>query len=304
MAADVAQPDEAPTLTPTQRLHLEVHGYVVLECVLSESEVAALRDKVYELEEDFHSDGPVKAAAQNETPWFGGTQSPGWDSQARKHFYLGQTRDYFRVDNLPHLAPCFLDYVTHPVITGAARDAVGGAIRLEQSDAHLSRLKNSGEPVYDWHRGGSNQAATQYHSLYHYPFVKALTNLTDLGADDGGTSVIVGSHKLDDDAVPAVIAAATEGPPGALVHQVVAPAGSMLLFFESLLHSPGNNRSGRDRMFIVGGFTTTIHQPCEGYWPALSLRDQVDAETWTLLEGTWGYRWTSQARPLSAFASG
>ena len=29
--------------------------------------------------------------------------------------------------------------------------------------------------------------------LFHYSFVKTLTNLTDLGPDDGGTVVIAGS---------------------------------------------------------------------------------------------------------------
>ena len=59
--------------------------------------------------------------------------------------------------------------------------------------------------------------------------MKCLTNLTDLGPDDGGTTVIAGSRKMVDISENLLIKAVKERPE--LRHQVVAPAGSTLLFF-------------------------------------------------------------------------
>ena len=40
-------------------------------------------------------------------------------------FFTSTTWDFFRIDNLPHLAACFRDYVTNPKIVGLAEYAVG-----------------------------------------------------------------------------------------------------------------------------------------------------------------------------------
>jgi hypothetical protein len=63
--------------------------------------------------------------------------------------------------------------------------------------------------------------------LIHCNFVKTLTNLTELGPEDGGTVVIAGSHRMP--LPPADLIALAEADPS-LVHQIVAPAGSTLLF--------------------------------------------------------------------------
>ena len=63
--------------------------------------------------------------------------------------------------------------------------------------------------------------------LIHCNFVKTLTNLTELGPEDGGTVVIAGSHRMP--LPPADLIALAEADPS-LVHQIIAPAGSTLLF--------------------------------------------------------------------------
>lgn len=84
--------------------------------------------------------------------------------------------------------------------------------------------------------------------LFHCSFVKTLTNLTELGPDDGGTVVVAGSHKLDLP-VEEMVACAYADP--SLIHLVVAPAGSTLLFAETLVHATGRIRSERERAIIV-----------------------------------------------------
>ena len=290
-------------LTPAQRLHLEAFGYVVIEGALAADETAALLDRTLELEADFHADGPVRAAGQAGIPW-GAPNGPtdDWDPCRRTHWYSGRTREYFRVDNLPHLDDAFLAYATHPRLVAMAEEAVGGEVRLEQSDAHI--VRRSPDPSappsgFGFHRGGSCRMSYVLDGLYHYPFVKTLTNLTDLGPDDGGTTVIAGSHKFDDEAVADAIALAKADPTHPLVHAVVAPAGSTLLFFESLIHSGGLMRSDRDRVFVVAGYTPTHYQAWEGYEPAPELRDRVGADVWRFLSGEAGWRWKPRPRDLT-----
>ena len=114
-------------------------------------------------------------------------------------------------------------------------------------------------PQYGWHRGATpgnlppllslpplphsplalsrmnavsaGEASHERGELIHCNFVKTLTNLTELGPDDGGTCLIAGSHRMP---LPPheLIQLAEEDP--SLIHQVVAPPGSALLFGETL----------------------------------------------------------------------
>ena len=264
-----------PALTPAQRLHLEVYGYVVLENLLTQAEIAALLEGIYRIEADFQRTG----------------QLPG----ANCHL-SSSTRQFFRIDNLPHLAPCFYDYLTHPRILGMAEEIVGGTVRLEQSDAHIRRP--DGEQKYSFHRGINPAYAHTDKGLYHFSFVKALTNLTDLGPDDGGTTVIPGTHKIPQEVDhQAIINAALADP--TLVHQVEAPAGSTLLFYESLMHSSGIIRSQRDRVLILGGYTPTMFQAWNGYDPDPEFVAGLPAERAALLTGGAKYGWQRKTRDLA-----
>ena len=127
-----------PALTAAQRYHLDVHGYVVVEEVLTADEVALLRQALRELRTELT-----------------GLSDPSPEG---------------------------------PRVVGAF---------MEMSRPH-----------------------------HHF-----MTNLTDLGPEDGGTVVIAGSHKVD---VPpsTLIELAYQDP--SLIHQVIAPAGSTL--FEGQAH--------------------------------------------------------------------
>ena len=220
-----------PALTPSQRLHLEVNGYVVVEGVPGAGEVEALRETTYEIERRHRETGELPGPS----------------------CHLSATReDFFRVDNLPHLAPCYFDYLTHPRLLGMVQEIVGGTVRLEQSDAHIRRPVPEAEQRYGFHRGINPGFTHTDRGLYHFSFVKTLTNLTDLGPDDGGTAVIAGSHKLncgEDD----MVGAAYDDP--ALVHQVAAPAGSTLVMCETLIHATGQNRGEKERAIVIGGYS-------------------------------------------------
>ncbi|MCC7262284.1 MAG: phytanoyl-CoA dioxygenase family protein [Candidatus Latescibacteria bacterium] len=264
-----------PALTPAQRLYLEVHGYVVIARVLSTDQVARLCDRLYAIEAQYRQTGAL----------------PG------PHCHLSATaEDFFRVDNLPHLDPCFLEYLTHPRLLGMVEEITGGSVRLEQSDAHIRRPTSLEKQRYGFHRGMDVATGYSKNGLFHGPFVKTLTNLTDLGPDDGGTVVIDGSHKLDIE--PQVLIDAALADPR-LIHHVEAPAGSTLLFFESLIHSSGIIRSGRDRLLIIGGYTPTMYQTWRGYEPDPEFAQTQDEATRSLLTGDQKYHWERKLRRLA-----
>ena len=137
-----------PALTPAQRLHLEIYGYVVVEGVLSRDEVQVLLDTTYRIEAAFRATGELPGPS----------------------CHLSATRpDYFRIDNLPHLSPCYLDYVTHPRLLGMVREIVGGTVRLEQSDAHIRRPVPPEQQKIGFHRGINPGYAHTVNGLYHSP---------------------------------------------------------------------------------------------------------------------------------------
>ena len=116
----------------------------------------------------------------------------------------------------------------------------------------------SASATYGFHRGTDVPFGTHRDGdLFHCNFVKTLTNLTELGPDDGGTTVIAGSHKLAQPPEELIACAYRDR---SLIHQVVAPAGSTLLFGETLIHATGQVRSDRERAIVICGYAPTMYQ--------------------------------------------
>jgi ectoine hydroxylase-related dioxygenase (phytanoyl-CoA dioxygenase family) len=232
-----------PALTPAQRLHLEVYGYVIIENALSKARVERLLDKAYEIERIYRQTGKHPyGIKQNHSSRI--------------------SEDFFRIDNIVHVDECFFDYVTDPYLVGMAEEIIGTNVVLSQSDVHIHRYpaEEIDEQIYRFHGGWYGGASYTVNGLYHCPYVvKTLTNLTDLGPEDGGTAVIPGSHKLSGVAMEDVIQTAMEEPEK-LIHTVVAPAGSTLLFYESLIHSAGVCTSGKERILIIAGYWSARFQ--------------------------------------------
>jgi len=275
-ATEFARP--FPALTPSQRLHLDIYGYVVIENAIDDDLTARLLAKAFELEDDFRRTGKIIHPSC---------------------FMTGESREFFRVDNLPHVDPCFLEYVADPYLVALAEEAVGAEVRLEQSDIHIRRpLPDGHEGRYGFHRGAGTRLCYQQGGLFNCQFVKTLTNLTDLGPDDGGTTVIAGTHKMTDVSHDALISAVAEDP--SLIHHVVAPAGSTLLFFEALMHSAGIIKTGKDRVLIIGGYTPTNFAPWVGYDPDPAFVAQLPEHLVPLITGSKRFQTGSRIRPLDA----
>lgn len=232
MAGDVA-------LTLSQRFHFDAYGYVLLEGVLTADEVAQMKAALYRMKADPNREAKRVYA----------------NVRGEHHILMG---------NLVEYDPALLAYAAHPKLVPLVEEIVGGAVRLEESEAIINRrdpgvdqatlLSRQKHPT-GFHRGttptwGCYYEADQFHCL----FVKTLAYLTDVGPDDGGTCVIPGSHRMTWKK-ELMTRAALEDESEKLIHQIEAKAGSVLLFAESLIHSTTLIKSDIERVILVSGYT-------------------------------------------------
>ena len=273
--------DTFPALTGAQRYHLEVYGYVVIEDVLNTDEVGRMLEAMQRLKRDFLAAGDLDSAVVRNC-----NLKPG-ANPCHLHFC-----------HILETDPAILEYLAHPRAVALAEELVGGAVRLEESEAVMNSLNPESPPPdparYGFHTGTTHGFGTHTENgLFHCNFVKVLTNLTDLGPDDGGTTVIAGSHKMT---LPTgeVIEAAYEDP--SLIHSVTAPAGSSLLFPESLIHAAGIIRSDRERCIVIGGYTPPMFQPWPGQEPGDEFLKTVPEHLLPFLTGSESWEWKRHAR--------
>jgi hypothetical protein len=233
-----------PALTTAQRYHYDVFGYVIVPGVFTREECERMRGALIRLRGDLRAANPADPMAAR---------------IKGAHFAVNQPHHVY-VTNMYEYDDALLNYVCHPRCVGMAEEIMGCEARITEFNAHLNSRDPAADftkpPKYGLHHGvdvpfGSHTVG----GLYHCNFVKTLTNLTDIGPDDGGTVVIAGSHKVSD--YQGAIQAAAEDP--SLIHRVVAPAGSTLLFGETLIHATGQIRGDKERAIIICGYGPRLY---------------------------------------------
>lgn len=267
-----------PAMTPAQRYHLDVFGYVVIENTLTEKETGRLLEAMQRLRADLVAAGPGACV---------------------RGCRLGVHRPHHcHFAHILEADPAIYDYLTHARLVGLAEELIGGSARLEESEAIINERDPDAEPDgrYGFHTGTRPDLGTYTENgLFHCTFVKTLTNLTDLGPDDGGTVCVAGSHKIKAPREE-ITACAYEDP--SLIHQVVAPAGSTLLFGEALIHATGNIRSDRERVIVIGGYTPTMFQAWNGQEPSAEFVASVPEAYRPLISGSDRWQWEQRHRTL------
>ncbi|BBH24943.1 hypothetical protein Back11_62880 [Paenibacillus baekrokdamisoli] len=179
----------------------------------------------------------------------------------------GKTR---KVEGTPYFSkfsPCieydpkFLEIAMYPKIMSYVEDIVGGPVRYEEQECSINRRNPNDEATnirnLAWHRGMSpdfsNYAVA---GRSHYLWIKAIVFLTDIGPDDGGTSVIPGSHRTD-----SIAGIVPELEPW-MVHQAKGKAGSVMFFTEALIHSVTPILSERTRYVMITGYVPPFMREC------------------------------------------
>ena len=231
-----------PALTPEQRLYLEIYGYVVVPGVLTPDECASIKTALHRLRDDAR-----KAAAPTNAHVHGA------------RVFCSEFHTTYMA--LTDVDPAFAHYTSHPRLVGMVEELIGGEARVTEVDAHVNsrdpKQAVDPAPTFGFHTGTDVAFGAHFRNgLMHCNFAKTLTTLNDLGPDDGGTVVIAGSHKID---VPAEQLVACAYKDRSLIHQFIAPAGSTLLFSETLIHATGVVRSQNERAIVITGYSPTMY---------------------------------------------
>jgi phytanoyl-CoA dioxygenase PhyH len=264
---------ETARLTLAQRFHLDVYGYVLLENVLSPDEVARIKAALYRMKAD-----------------------PRLEEQRVYAHRHGDHHTLF--GHLVEYDPALLEYAVHPRLVPLVEELVGGAVRLEESeaiinrrrpDADLAALRQRRRHPTGFHTGTRHGWGTYTEqNRFHCLFVKTLAFLTDVGPEDGGTSVIPGSHKMSWPQKEMIQAALEDE---RLVHQVEAKAGSVLLFPESLIHSTTEILSEKERVIIVSGYTPTMVREWMGNEISPEFVEKLPEAIRPIISGSANWNW-------------
>lgn len=263
---------ETAALTLSQRFHFDTYGYVLLENVLTPDEVERMKAALYRLKAN-----PAAAPRVYVRP------------RGDHHTLFG---------NLVEFDPALLEYAAHPGLVPLVEEVVGGAVRLEETeaiinrrdpDADLDHLRRRRTNPTGFHRGTTaTWGCYTEQERYHCIFVKTLAYLTDVGPDDGGTCLIPGSHRLTWPREEMIQAAMDDE---RLIHQVEATAGSVLLFGESLIHSTTAIRSDRERVILVAGYTPPMIREWMGNEVSPEFVAALPEEIRPLISGSDSWNW-------------
>jgi ectoine hydroxylase-related dioxygenase (phytanoyl-CoA dioxygenase family) len=168
---------------------------------------------------------------------FAGVVDDAWLARLRAAFEsaIAQGKRQGAHVHLDPYGPAFEGLYTHPKVLAAARQVLR---RPFKAGAFVGR-----DPV-----AGQGQQA-----LHADPFgmVTTLWLLDDFTPDNGATRLVPGSHHVLNPLPKRMLQPESRHP---AEQQVIAWAGSVLLFNSHLLHSGTRNRSGARRRVLQGGF--------------------------------------------------
>lgn len=231
-----------PALTPEQRYRFEVFGYVLIEDALTPEEVVRTRDAAKRLRDELCS----RFDPANPTRM-----------EVRGARFTKYTPTYQLIQQAIEAEPELTAYACHPRLVGMCEELIGAQARITQVDAFLNSASENipaaaPDGRYGFHAGVDIPFGSHIQNgLFHCNFVKTFTYLTDIGPDDGGTVVIVGSHKVNAP-IKNIINLAYQNP--TLIHKVTARAGSTLLFPETLIHASGHRTTPGERIAVSAGY--------------------------------------------------
>ncbi len=204
------------SLDPGTRERLDRDGYAPLPGVLSAVEVTAIRARLAEL-----------LAAEGDQAGIEVHQETGAD----------------RLADLINKGPMFQACFTHPRVLACIAHVLGD-FKLSSLNSRAALPGQGHQPLHaDW--GGPVPPGG-------YQVCNSIWLLDDFTADNGATRVVPGSHRSGRPAREALPDPAAAHPDEV---QLVAPAGTVVIFNSHLWHGGTQNRSGRPRRALHSYFT-------------------------------------------------
>jgi hypothetical protein len=212
------------------------------------------------------------------------------------------------IDHLVSVDQEFIDWLRLPGLLGTLRGLMDCAPRYCDSHARITaphpereqRAAALSDPAtFAWHRGIRPKFGVSAHerdaALINTAFVNVITYLPPVAPGAGGTAVLDGSHRIRDGGRRILDGShALEGSFATLstrcpVVEMTAPAGSLLVFTESLIHAAVPITAASTRYFMTYSFVPRWW----AYWPpcevARNLADALSDQELGALLGRFDY---------------
>jgi ectoine hydroxylase-related dioxygenase (phytanoyl-CoA dioxygenase family) len=201
---------------------LETYGFTILQTILEVNEVAALKAMLIHLDQ------------QNK-----------YLSNSPRHVInsidgAGKVHKEQLLRNLPTRDPIFFNLIDHPKVLPIIEYFLGHHLILGSLNARIVR---SGTPEQKLH----SDIPEALMKLGNPVMMNTVWLLDDFTVDNGGTCFVPGTHR-----------SVYPGPPSNMqikyIHQITAPAGSVLIFNGQCWHGAGANTSNQDRHALFGHY--------------------------------------------------
>jgi hypothetical protein len=198
------------------------------------------------------------------------------------------------VSNLPALDPVYHSLIDHGRTLPVIEHVLGELIVLGSLNARVVR---PGDPEQGLH---SDIRADLLNSKSPV-MVNTVWLLDDFTVENGGTRIVPGSHQSG-------LPGPTDGMIVKYVHQLVAPAGSVLVFNGQCWHGGGENRTNEGRHALFGHYrkNTLMFQndPHDGFNPEWHQRLTPRQRQLLRMEGGVGAPHASDAHLRVSFSQG
>ncbi len=252
----------------------DLQGFVVRENALSSSEVAALNDAVDDIL-------PLE---------------PGeWHDHVHRRAETGVIGDSVQLQQIYELAP-FDTLIDHPSWIEYIKRFVGnqddfdtnhGPVYIDENFFQITP-KGEGTAIHSGAHKRTKRTQFRYHDGgFHCGQVNVLVALNDIGAGDGATMAVPGSHKqnLTPPFYDDVRGETLEDVPNA--KEVHLDAGDAMLFVDCLMHGSAKRTNPGERRFAVFRYGPSWGVTRRGYEPSATLLDRLSDEQSTIVK-TWG----------------
>jgi ectoine hydroxylase-related dioxygenase (phytanoyl-CoA dioxygenase family) len=247
----------------------DLRGFLVVENVLSAAELAACNEAI-ERHRDLIRPRPREQSLSGGSAALVGEQGR-----------LEITRGLMTLEK-PWCEP-FRHLLVHPGIVSYLTELIGPGFRLDHGPGLIGMVPGTEGHVL--HGGGEPYDPSQYYVHKNGRMYNGLTvvswQLTDVKPGDGGFCCIPGSHKSNF-ACPADIKRYESDRDA--VHQVVAPAGSAVLFTEALTHGTLPWRSEQPRRSILFKYSPGFLAWGGGYPTSAELLEDLSPEARLVME--------------------
>ena len=210
------------TLSVEEKDFLDANGYLPLGPILTQEQIANMIRRLDEL-----------AALEGE------------DAGKELH----QEDGTIRVSNLVNKGPMFQIGFSHPRVLAAIQHVIGPRFKLSSLDCRMA-LPGQGHQAFhaDW-RSGVDPG--------DYYVCNSMWLLDDFTVENGATRVVPGSHRSGKHPKDALKDAAQQHPEEI---QLIAPAGTVIVFNSHLWHAGGLNQTDSPRHGMLAYYTRRDHK--------------------------------------------